>query len=63
MEDAVKRKNKRNGQKVFAEGHDFTIALNTMKKINEKLDKAVNNHILSYAKTLRKRKRVAEGDE
>jgi hypothetical protein len=63
MEDAVKHKNKRNGWKVFTEGHDFTIALNAMKKISEKLDKAVNNHISSYAKTLCKRKRVAEEDE
>ena len=34
-----------------------------MKKINEKLDEAMNKHISSYAKTLRKRKRVAEEDE
>eukprot|EP00957_Ditylum_brightwellii_P139539 10634900-Ditylum_brightwellii.AAC.1 len=63
MEYSVKRKNKRNGQKVFTEGHDFTIALNAMKKMNEKLDKAVNNHLSSYAKTLHKGKKVAEEDE
>eukprot|EP00957_Ditylum_brightwellii_P159991 12178930-Ditylum_brightwellii.AAC.1 len=34
-----------------------------MKKIDEKLDKAVDKHLSSYAKTLCKQKRVAEEDE
>eukprot|EP00957_Ditylum_brightwellii_P100771 7680558-Ditylum_brightwellii.AAC.1 len=63
MEDDVMHKSKRNGQKVFSKSYDFMIALNAMKKINEKLDKTVNKHLSSYAKTLHKRKLVTEEDE
>eukprot|EP00957_Ditylum_brightwellii_P049381 3746580-Ditylum_brightwellii.AAC.2 len=63
MEDAVKHKSESVSWKVFSKNHDFTIALNAMKKFSGKLVEAVNNHLLSYLKIVQKKKRVSEEDK